>query len=163
MDNKKCKFSDCTTNTSDVDISVYGFNNAVKFSSGAHSIGIDASDPPTALVNKHSLETAGLVSIGSFSQTVKRLFPHRLLMASGNVSNFTVHHKDQTVQDTNGVSLTSDVSSVKLTISFKSNLPNGIYKYVFDLFFPTSTDSKVFLYGECGGEGQDIRQRTLER
>ena len=31
VDDKKCKFSDGTTNTSDVDISVYGFNNAVKF------------------------------------------------------------------------------------------------------------------------------------
>ena len=153
VDDKKCKFSDGTTNTSDVDVSVYGFNTAVKFDSGAHSIGIDASAPPTALVNKHSLETAGLVGIGSFSQTVKGLFPHRLLMASGNVSNFTVHHKDQTVQDTNGVSLTSDVSSVELTISFKSNLPNGIYKYVFDLFFPTVMDFNVFLYGECGGTG----------
>ena len=81
VDAKKCKFSDGTTNTSDVDVSVYGFDNAVKFSSGAHSIGIDASAPPTALVNKHSLETAGLVSIGSFSQTVKGLFPHRILMA----------------------------------------------------------------------------------
>ena len=86
VDDKKCKFSDGTTNTSDVDISVYGFNNAVKFSSGAHSVDIDASDPPTALVNKHSLETAGLVGIGSFAQTVKGLFPHRILMASGNVS-----------------------------------------------------------------------------
>ena len=57
VDDKKCKFSKGTTNTSDVDISVYGFNNAVKFDSGAHSIGIDASAPPTALVNKHSLET----------------------------------------------------------------------------------------------------------
>ena len=57
------------------------------------------------------------------------------------------------MQDTNGVSLTSDASSVELTISFKSNLPNGIYKYVFDLFFPTSTDFKVFLYGECRGAG----------
>ena len=125
----------------------------MKFSSGAHSVGIDASAPPTVLVNKHSLETAGLFSIGSFSQTVKRLFPHRLLMASGNVSNFTVHHRDQTVLDTNGVSLTADASSVELTISFKSNLSNGIYKYVFGLFFRTNTDFKVFLYGECGGTG----------
>ena len=75
-------------------------------------------------------------------------------MASGNVGNFTVHHKDQTVQDTNGVSLTSDASSVELTISFKSSLPNGIYKYVFDIFLSTAAQSmKVFLYGDCGGSG----------
>ena len=146
VDDKKCKFSDGTTNTSDVDISVYGFNNAVKFSSGAHSVGIDASAPPTALVNKHSME--------SFSQTVKGLFPHRILMASRNVSNFTIHHKDQTVQDTNGVSLTSYASGVELDISFKNSLPNGIYKYVFDIFLATTSQSiKVFLYGECGGAG----------
>ena len=41
LDDKKCKFSNGTTNTSDVDISVYGFNHAVKFDSGTHSIGID--------------------------------------------------------------------------------------------------------------------------
>ena len=69
-------------------------NQAVKFDSGAHSIGIDSSAAPTALVNKDSLETAGLVGIGSFSQVVKGLFPHRLLMTSGNVGNFTVIHKD---------------------------------------------------------------------
>ena len=74
IDDKKCKFSNGTTNTSDVDISVYGFNNAVKFDSGAHSISIDALAPPSALVNKDSLETAGLVGIGSFSQTVKGYF-----------------------------------------------------------------------------------------
>ena len=126
VDDKKCKFSDGTTNTSDVDISVYGFNHAVKFNSGAHSISIDASAPPSALVNKDSLETAGLVGIGSFSQTVKGLFPHRLLMAKGNVGNFTVIHKDPTVEDTNGVSLTSYASGVELSISFKNSLPNGI-------------------------------------
>ena len=74
MDDKKCKFSDGSTNTSDVEISVYGFNNAVKFDSGAHSISIDASAPPSALVNKDSLEKAGLVSIRSLSQTVKDTF-----------------------------------------------------------------------------------------
>ena len=152
VDDKECKLSDGTTNTSDVDISVYGFNHAVKFNSGAHSIGIDASAPPTALV-KDSLETAGLVGIRSFSQVVKGLFPHRLLMASGNVGNFTVIHKDQTVQDTNGVSLTSYASGVELNISFKNSLPNGIYKYIFDIFLASSQNIKVFLYGECGGTG----------
>ena len=74
VDDKKCKFSDGTTNTSDVDISVYGFNHAVKFDSGAHSTSIDASAPPSALVNKNSLETAGLIVPGSLSQAVKDTF-----------------------------------------------------------------------------------------
>ena len=94
VDDKRCKFSNGTTNTSDVDISVYGFNNAVKFDSGAHSIGIDASAPPTVLVNKHSLETAGLIGINNFSPTVKNLFPHRFLMLKGTPTSHTVVYKD---------------------------------------------------------------------
>ena len=154
VDDKECKFSDGSTNTSDVDIKVHGSNNAVKFDSGAYSIDIDSSSASTALVNKNSLETAGLVGIRSFSQTVQGLFPHRLLMAKGNVANFTVIHKDQTVDDTNGVSLTSYASGVRLDISFKAVLPNGIYKYIFDIFLSTAGKNvKVFLYGECGGTG----------
>ena len=156
VDDKKCKFSDGTTNTSDVDIKVYGFNRAVKFDSGAHSIAIDSSSAPTALVNKDSLETGGLLGINSFSPLIKGLFPHRLIMAKGNVANFTVIHKDQTVDDTDasgGVSLTSYTNGVSLDVSFKTSLPNGIYKYIFDLFLTSSQSIKAFLYGECGGSG----------
>ena len=153
VDDKKCKFSDAITNTSDVDIKVYGFNHALRFDSGAHSIAIDSSSAPTALVNRDSLENGGLLGIDSFSPTIKGLFPHRLLMAKGNVGNFTVIHKDQTVFDTNGVSLTSYASGVELEVSFKTALPNGIYKYIFDIFLTSSQSVKVFLYGECGGTG----------
>ena len=59
----------------------------------------------------------------------------------------------------------SDASSVDLTISFINNLSNGINKYMLDLIFPTSTNIKVFLYGERGGDG--IRRhhvvQSLER
>ena len=81
VDDKRCKFSNGVTTTNDVDISVYGFNNGVD--SGAHSISIDASDPPSAVVNKHSLETAGLIGIGSFSPSIRKLFPHWFLMLKG--------------------------------------------------------------------------------
>ena len=74
VDDKKCKFSDDSTNTSDVDIKVYGFNHAVKFDSGAHSVSIDSSAAPSALVNLNSLETAGLIVPGSLSQSVKDTF-----------------------------------------------------------------------------------------
>ena len=67
-------FYNGTTNTSDVDIKVYGFNHAVMFDSGAHSTGIDSSAAPSALVNLNSLETAGLIVPGSLSQTVKDTF-----------------------------------------------------------------------------------------
>ena len=55
-------------------MSIFFKLNYIKFDSGAYSIGIDASDPPSALVNKHSLETAGLTGIDSFSPTVKIYF-----------------------------------------------------------------------------------------
>ena len=74
VDDKKCKFSDGSTNTSDVDIKVYGFNHAVKFDSGAHSVSINSSAAPSALVNLNSLETAGLIVPGSLSQAVKDTF-----------------------------------------------------------------------------------------
>ena len=58
------------------------------------------------------------------------------------------------MQDTNGVSLTSYASGVELNISFKNSLPNGIYKYIFDIFLATAAQSiKVFLYSECEGTG----------
>ena len=50
-------------------------------------------------------------------------------------------------------SLTADTDSVTLDLSFVQNLPNGIYKYLFDLYFSATKSIKVFLYGECGGVG----------
>ena len=47
----------------------------------------------------------------------------------------------------------TDSDSVTLNISFTSDLPNGIYKYVFDLYFSATKSIKVFLYGECRGVG----------
>ena len=49
--------------------------------------------------------------------------------------------------------LTTDSDSVTLDISFSNDLPSGIYRYIFDLYFSTTTSIKVFLYGECGGVG----------
>ena len=77
-------------------------------------------------------------------------------MAKGNVGNFTVIHKDQTVDDTlasGGVTLTSYASGIELDVSFKTRLPNGTYKYIFDIFLASGQSVKVFLYGECGGSG----------
>ena len=47
----------------------------------------------------------------------------------------------------------TDSEGVTLNISFTSDLPNGIYKYVFDLYFSAAKSIKVFLYGECGEVG----------
>ena len=47
--------------------------------------------------------------------------------------------------------LTKDSNSVTLDILFTNDLPNGIYKYIFDLYFSTTMHIRIFLYGECVG------------
>ena len=75
-------------------------------------------------------------------------------MAKGSVGNLTVLHKDSTVKETrNGVTLTSYLRGIWLEISYKAKLPIGIYRYVFDLYFTTSTNFKLYLSGECGQSG----------
>ena len=125
---------------------------------------ITSTSLPAALVTLNSLQRGGLLGINSFSPLIKGLFPHRLLMAKGNVANFTILHQDETVR-TNGISLTSytksvthshqqgDVKGVTLDVSFKSDLPNGIYKYIIDLFLTSSENVQIYFYGECGGTG----------
>ena len=113
---------------------------------------ITSTSLPATLVTLNSLQRGGLLGINSFSPLIKGLFPHRLIMAKGNVANFTILHQDQTVR-TNGISLTSYAKGVELDISFKSDLPNGIYKYIIDLFLTSSENMQIYFYGECGGTG----------
>ena len=161
VDDKKCKFKDGTTTTEVVDLRYDSANNRFTFHNDigflkAYGTEINSSSLPATLVTLNSLQRGGLLGINSFSPLIKGLFPHRLLMAKGNVTNFTVIHKDQTVDDTDasgGVSLTSYASGVLLDVSFKMRLPNGIHKYIFDLFLTSAQNVKVFLYGECGGTG----------
>ena len=158
VDDKKRKFKDGTTTTEVVDLRYDSVNNRFTFHNDigflkAYGTEINSFSLPATLVTLNSLQRGGLLGIDSFSPLIKGLFPHRLLMAKGNVANFTVIHKDQTVDDTNGVSLTTYANGVSLEISFKTQLPNGIYKYAFDLSFPSTKSVKVYLYGECGGVG----------
>ena len=113
---------------------------------------ITSTSLPATLVTLNSLQRGGLLGINSFSPLIKGLFPHRLIMAKGNVANFTILHQDQTVR-TNGISLTSYEKGVELDIFFKSDLPNGIYKYIVDLFLTSSENMQIYFYGECGGTG----------
>ena len=158
VDDKKCTFKDGTTTTDIVDLRYDSANNRFTFHNDigflkAYGTEINSSSLPATLVTLNSLQSGGLLGINSFSPLIKGLFPHRLVMAKGNVANFTVIHKDQTIYDTNGVSLTSYTNGVELDISFKSDLPNGIYKYIFDIFLTSSQSVKVYLWGECGGSG----------
>ena len=115
VDDKKCKFKDGTTTTEVVDLRYDSANNRFTFHNDigflkAYGTEINSSSLPATLVTLNSLQRGGLLGINSFSPLIKGLFPHRLIMAKGNVGNFTVIHKDQTVDDTlasGGVSLTS--------------------------------------------------------
>ena len=155
VDDKKCKFKDGTTTTEVVDLRYYSVNNRFTFHNDigflkAYGTEIDSSSLPASLITLNSLQSGGLLGIKSFSQAIQGLFPHRLLMAKGNVGNFTVIPEDQTVDDTDasgGVSLTSYASGVSLDVSFKTPLPNGIYKYIFDLFLTSGQNVKALLYG----------------
>ena len=113
---------------------------------------ITSSSLLATLVTLNSLQRGGLLGINSFSPLIKGLFPHRLLVAKGNVANFTILHQDQTVR-TSGISLTSYAKGVELDITFKSDLANGIYRYALDLFLTSSETMQIFCYGECGGTG----------
>ena len=127
VDDKKCKFKDGTTTTDIVDLRYDSTNNRFSFHNDigflkAYGTEINSSSLPATLVTLNSLQSGGLLGINSFSPLIKGLFPHRLVMAKGNVANFTVIHKDQTVFDTNGVSLTSYASGIELDVSFKNNI-----------------------------------------
>ena len=72
-------------------------------------------------------------------------------MLKGMPASHTVVYKDPLLNGNPTYRTASD--SCELILSFKSDLPTGIYKYSFDIFLPSSKNIKVFLYGECGGTG----------
>ena len=160
LDDKKCKFKDGTTTTDVVDLRRDTANNRILFHenvgfTGAFGVDIDSLSSPAALVTKNTLETGHLITLQSLSPALSRFFQSavkkELLVLKGKPSSFNVIYEDPSVNG--GPSFTVDASSVDPTISFTNDLSNGIYKYMFDLVLPTSTNIKVFLYGECGGMG----------
>ena len=127
VDDKQYKFKDGTTTTDIVDLRHDSVNNRFTLHDDigflrAYGTEVNCSSLPATLVTLNSLQNGGLLGINSFSLLIKTLFPHRLLMAKGNVDNFTVIHKGPSVFDTNGVSLTSYARGVELNISFKKGL-----------------------------------------
>lgn len=69
----------------------------------------------------------------------------------GNPTSKTIIYKHYSVNGT--PLLCSNASFVTLDISFNDDLPNRIYRYVFDLHFSKSYNVKIYLFGECGGVG----------
>ena len=161
VDDKRCTFKDGTTSISVADLRDTGLNGTVELynnitsDGGAYCQDITSSSTSKAIVNKNTLETGQLVTLKSLSPALSRMFQtavkKELLVIKGKPISNTVVYKDPSV---NGdPTFTSDSSSVELTISFTNDLPNGIYKYEFDLILTSSETIKVFLYGECGGTG----------
>ena len=77
VDDKKCKFKDGTTTTSDVDLrtSASGseFCDDVTFKANAKCKDLNVLSSSDAIVNRNSLETGRLVGIQSLSSTVSGL------------------------------------------------------------------------------------------
>ena len=159
VDDREPKFKDGTTATSDVDLRESSgsltFHDDVTFEAKAKCKDLTVISSSDAIVNKNSLETGHLVGIQSLSTPLTNLLTnstkHELLVMKGKPTSNTVIYKHPSVNG--NPSMTSDVDSVALNISFNSDLPKGIYKYAFDLHFPRSRSIKIFLYGECGGVG----------
>ena len=159
VDDKECKFKDGTTTTSDVDLRTTAsrseFYDDVTFKANARCKNLNVLSSSDAIVNKNSLETGRLVGIQSLSSTVTSLITnsakHELLVMKGNPTSSMIITKHHSLSG--NPTLTSDSDSVTLDILFNNYLPNGIYKYVFDVHLSSSRNIKVFLYGECGGVG----------
>ena len=77
VDDKKCKFKDETTTTSDVDLrtSVSGseFYDDVTFKANAKCKDLNVLSTSDAIINKNFLETGRLVGIQSLSSTVREI------------------------------------------------------------------------------------------
>ena len=157
VDDKKCKFKDGTITTSDVDLrtSASGseFYDDVTFKANKKCKDLNVLSTSDAIVDKNFLETGRLVGIQSLSSTVRDLLTnstkHELLVMKGKPTSSSIIYKHHSLNG--NPTLTKDSDSVTLDISFSNDLPSGIYKYIFDLYFSTTTSIKVFLYCKCGG------------
>ena len=161
VDDRKPNFKDDTTTTSDIDLrrntsaSTSEFYDNVVFKAKSKCKDLNVLSASDEIVNKNTLETGGLVGIQSLNFVVQGLITQAsktiLIEMKGNSTSKSVIKKHLSVSGS--PSLTADTDSVTLDMSFVQNLPNGIYKYVFDLYFSATKSIKVFLYGECGGVG----------
>ena len=161
VDDKRCTFKDGTTSISMVDLRDTGLNGAVElynnitFDGGAYGQDLGPSSVGKSIINKNTLQTGQLITMQSLSPALSRMFQtavkKELLVIKGKPTSNTVIYKDPFVSG--NPTFTTDSSSVELTMSFTNDLPNGNYKYEFDLILASSETIKVFLYGECGGTG----------
>ena len=161
VDDREPNFKDDTTTTLDIDLrrntsaSTSEFYDDVEFKAKSKCKDLNVLSSSDEIVNKNTLGTGGLVGIQSLNFVVQGLFTQMaktdLLVMKGNPTSKSILTKHTSVSGT--PSLTADSDSVTLDMSFARDLPNGIYKYIFDLYFSATKSIKVFLYGECGGTG----------
>ena len=159
VDDNEAKFKDDTTTTSDIDLrknnTASEFYDDVEFKAKTKCKDLTILSTSKEIVNKNTLETGGLVGIQSLNFVVQGLLTQlgktELLIMKGNPASSSVLKKHTSV---NNPTLTaSNNHYATLTLNFSQNLPDGIYKYVFDVYFSTTKSIKVNLYGECGGSG----------
>ena len=130
--------------------------NNITFDGGAYCRDLGPSSVGKSIVNKNTLQTGQLITQQSLSPTLSPLFQSavkkELLGLKGKPSSFTTIYKDPSISG--NPTFRTYTNGVELVISFNNDLPNGIYKYTFDIISASTAQSvKVFLYGECGGSG----------
>ena len=163
VDDNEPKFKDDTTTTRDVDLRESSgnleFYDEVTFKDKARCKDLTVISAQDEIVNKNSLETGKMVGIQSLDSTMRDLLTNstkdELLVMKGKPGSSTVIYKHHSLDGE--PSFYAYTSASSLDISFKNELPKGIYKYVFDLHFPRSYNIKVFLYGDCGVVGYKAR------
>ena len=156
VDDNEPKFKDDKTTTKDVDLRKSSgnleFYDKVTFKDKAKCKDLTAISTQDEIVNKNSLETGRMVGIQSLDSALRDLLTnftkHELLVMKGKPGSSSVIYKHHTLDG--DPAFQAYTSATTLDISFKNDLPKGIYKYVFDLHFPRSYNIKVFLYGDCG-------------
>ena len=159
VDDNEPKFKDDTTTTKDVDLRESSrnleFYDEVTFKDKARCKDLTVISTQDEIVNKNSLETGRMVGIQSLDSALRDLLTnstkHELLVMKEKPGSSSVIYKHHTLDG--DPSFIAYTSAAELYISFKNDLPKGIYKYVFDLHFSRSYNIKTFLYGDCGVVG----------
>ena len=171
--NATAVFKDGSTQTKQLDIrrvlGSIGVFEDITLHSSAYSQDVDSSSPQNAVVNKGSLQTAGLVGLNSLVPTLKGLLSTlqeqkfdaniSLLVLKGTTNNHTIEHKDLSL--VNNVVFRKVGNDTQLTIHFKRDLDHGIYSYEFDISSDHNSGFDLYMYEECGRSG--YHAKTLYR
>ena len=75
-----------------------------------------------------------------------------LVLVKGNPTSYFVLKKHSSLNGDPTLTLKNN-NYITFTLGFTDDVPEGAYKYTFDVYFDRSKDVKVYLYGDCGGTG----------